>query len=78
VGLTSPNFRIGLESPTFRSLGAAPACGSCNASKCNEEVTCWLRRKRLDERVFLLRHLEINATLALRFGATTQKSPVPD
>jgi len=56
----------------------APACGSCNASKCNEEVTSWLRRKQLDERVFLLRHLEINATLALRFGAATQKSPVPD
>jgi 5-methylcytosine-specific restriction endonuclease McrA len=34
----------------------APACRSCNASKCNEEVTGWLRRKRLDERSFLLRH----------------------
>ena len=31
-----------------------PACGSCNASKCNDEVTSWLRRKRLDERAFLL------------------------
>jgi len=40
----------------------APACGSCNASKCNDEVTGWLRRKRLDERAFLLRHLEIIAT----------------
>jgi 5-methylcytosine-specific restriction endonuclease McrA len=40
-----------------------PACRSCNASKCNEEVTSWLRRKRLDERVFLLRHAEIQATL---------------
>ena len=49
----------------------APACGSCNASKCNDEVTGWLRRKRLDERTFLLRHLEINAMLALRFGAAT-------
>jgi 5-methylcytosine-specific restriction endonuclease McrA len=44
-----------------------PACRSCNTSKCNEEVTGWLRRKRLDERTFLLRHLEIRATLALRF-----------
>ena len=26
-----------------------PACGSCNASKSNDEVTRWLRRKRLDE-----------------------------
>jgi len=40
-----------------------PACGSCNASKCNDEVTGWLRRKRLDERAFLLRHLEIRASL---------------
>jgi 5-methylcytosine-specific restriction endonuclease McrA len=33
-----------------------PACRSCNASKSNDEVTAWLRRKRLDERAFLLRH----------------------
>lgn len=44
-----------------------PACRSCNASKCNEEVTTWLRRKRLDERAFLLRHIEIQAALALQF-----------
>jgi 5-methylcytosine-specific restriction endonuclease McrA len=44
-----------------------PVCRSCNASKCNAEVTGWLRRKRLDERAFLLRHLEINAVLALQF-----------
>jgi 5-methylcytosine-specific restriction endonuclease McrA len=41
-----------------------PACPSCNTSKCNEEVTTWLRRKRLDERAFLTRYLEIRATLA--------------
>jgi 5-methylcytosine-specific restriction endonuclease McrA len=41
-----------------------PACPSCNTSKCNEEVTTWLRRKRLDERAFLARYLEIRATLA--------------
>jgi 5-methylcytosine-specific restriction endonuclease McrA len=40
-----------------------PACMSCNTSKCNEEVTAWLRRKRLDERMFLTRYLEIRATL---------------
>jgi 5-methylcytosine-specific restriction endonuclease McrA len=45
----------------------APACGSCNASKCNDEVTGWLRRKRLDERAFLERHVEIQAALAARF-----------
>ena len=44
----------------------APACGSCNASKCNAEVTGWLRRKKLDERAFLLRHLEIKASFAAR------------
>jgi len=48
----------------------APACGSCNASKCNDEVTGWLRRRRLDERAFLVRHLEIGAALALRIPAT--------
>jgi len=48
----------------------APACGSCNASKCNDEVTAWLRRKRLDERGFLKRHVEIQAALALRFPAS--------
>ena len=41
-----------------------PACRSCNASKCNEEVTGWMRRRRLDEPGFLLRHLEIRTVLA--------------
>ena len=41
-----------------------PACRSCNTSKCNDEVTGWLRRKRLDEAAFLMRHLEISAALA--------------
>ena len=45
----------------------APACGSCNASKCNDEVTGWLRRKRLDERAFLTRQLEVRQALALQF-----------
>jgi 5-methylcytosine-specific restriction endonuclease McrA len=45
----------------------APACGPCNASKCNDEVTGWLRRKRLDERAFLGRHVEIQAQLKQRF-----------
>lgn len=40
-----------------------PACGSCNASKCNAEVVSWLRRKRLDERAFLLRHAQISLVL---------------
>ena len=44
-----------------------PACRSCNTSKWNDEVTGWLRRRRLDESAFLLRHLEINTTLEVRF-----------
>jgi 5-methylcytosine-specific restriction endonuclease McrA len=40
-----------------------PACASCNASKCNDEVTGWLRRKRLDERAFLERYVRIRAEL---------------
>ncbi|MFL6165405.1 MAG: HNH endonuclease [Ornithinibacter sp.] len=43
-----------------------PACRSCNTSKCNDEVTAWLRRKRLDERAFLLRHVAIGSELAVR------------
>ena len=43
-----------------------PACRSCNTSKCNDEVTGWLRRKRLDERAFLLRHFEVRTALVLR------------
>jgi HNH endonuclease len=43
-----------------------PACRACNTSKCNDEVTGWLRRKRLDERAFLLRHLEVTTALAPR------------
>lgn len=42
----------------------APACRSCNASKWNQEVTSWLRRRGLDERAFLLRRLEIVAAVA--------------
>jgi 5-methylcytosine-specific restriction endonuclease McrA len=46
-----------------------PACRSCNASKCDDEVTGWLRRKRLDERAFLLRHARITADLGALFAA---------
>ena len=48
-----------------------PACGSCNTSKCNEEVTRWLRRKRLDESCFLLRHSQIKTTLAVCFPSNS-------
>ena len=53
-----------------------PACRSCNASKCNAEVTSWLRRKRLDERTFLLRHREfLDALVALANPATAEDAP---
>jgi len=55
-----------------------PACRSCNTSKCNDEVTSWLRRKRLDERSFLLRHLEIRTTLTLSMSCAPQREmPTP-
>ena len=50
----------------------APACRSCNASKSNEEVTHWLRRKRLDERAFLIRFYEVTAALRV---AVVEESP---
>ena len=40
-----------------------PACRSCNASKCNDEVTGWLRRKKLNEARFLVRYHEICSEL---------------
>ena len=40
-----------------------PACAACNASKCNEEVTHWMRRKRLDERTFLMRYVDIRNSM---------------
>jgi hypothetical protein len=48
----------------YTLANVVPACRSCNTSKCNDEVTAWLRRKRLDERAFLLRHAEIARDLA--------------
>lgn len=49
-----------------------PACRSCNASKCNAEVTQWLRRKRLDERAFLQRWAEFT-----RAGGATVRDAEP-
>ncbi|MFP5487056.1 MAG: HNH endonuclease [Acidimicrobiia bacterium] len=49
-----------------------PACASCNASKCNNEVTGWMRRRHLDEGSFLVRQYEIVAALAGGGAATGQ------
>ncbi len=63
----------------YTLANVVPACRSCNASKCNDEVTGWLRRKRLDERAFLIRHAEVSRELSLRFdvGAATAGSDGP-
>lgn len=49
----------------YTVTNVVPACRSCNTSKCNDEVTGWLRRKRMDERAFLLRHAEVLQQLAM-------------
>lgn len=48
----------------YTLTNVVPACRSCNASKCNTEVTAWLRRKKLDEGAFLLRQIEIARAVA--------------
>ena len=54
-----------------------PACRSCNTSKCNDEVTGWLRRKRLDEQAFLLRYVEVRKELARSCPAVEDPEPAP-
>lgn len=51
----------------YTLTNVVPACGSCNASKGHHEVTTWLRQRRLDERAFLTRQVEIQAALAVLF-----------
>lgn len=46
-----------------------PACRSCNASKSNDEVTSWMRRRRLDEPRFLLQWAGVVARLRDPAGA---------
>jgi 5-methylcytosine-specific restriction endonuclease McrA len=48
----------------YALANVVPSCRSCNASKCNAEVTTWMRRKKLDEKSFLVRQAEINQMLA--------------
>ena len=48
----------------YALTNVVPSCRSCNASKCNTEVTTWMRRKKLDEQAFLLRQAQINQMLA--------------
>ena len=53
----------------YTLINVVPACRSCNASKCNDEVTAWMRRRRLDERNFLRRHGLISAELQSLYAA---------
>ncbi|MCR2826599.1 hypothetical protein NQ160_13835, partial [Microbacterium sp. zg.Y909] len=50
--------------------------------KCNEEVTTWMRRRRLDEPAFLLRWRQIVLALAAETAPapppTASASPVAD
>lgn len=48
----------------YTLANVVPACRSCNASKCNAEVTSWMRRKRMDEREFLVRQAMIVSSFA--------------
>jgi 5-methylcytosine-specific restriction endonuclease McrA len=48
----------------YTLANVVPACRKCNSSKCNAEVTMWMRRKNLDERVFLIRQAEIARAVA--------------
>jgi len=48
---------------SYTLANVVPCCGSCNASKCNTEVTTWMRRKKLDEKAFLVRQMEISRAL---------------
>jgi 5-methylcytosine-specific restriction endonuclease McrA len=52
----------------YELANVVPCCRSCNTSKCNTEVTNWMRRKKLDEARFLLRQAEINRALAAEAG----------
>lgn len=47
----------------YTLANVVPACAACNASKCNLEVTTWMRRKKLDEGAFLLRQVEVVRSL---------------
>lgn len=47
----------------YTLANVVPACRSCNASKCNAEVTTWMRRKKLDEQQFLVQQVTIRLAL---------------
>ena len=58
----------------YTLANVVPACGSCNASKCNLEVTTWMRRKKLDEGRFLVRQVAVARAVASRAGSAEERS----
>lgn len=52
----------------YTLTNVVPSCRSCNASKCNSEVSTWMRRKKLDEPAFLLRWAHVSAELTTALG----------
>ena len=58
----------------YTLANVVPACPSCNASKCNFEVTGWLRRKKLDEEAFLVRLFTIRRAVAGEPGPTSVRA----
>ncbi|GAB3016916.1 HNH endonuclease [Mycobacterium bourgelatii] len=60
----------------YTLANVVPSCRSCNASKCNSEVTAWMRRKKLDERGFLIRQVEIVRFIAAEAASTADDSCV--
>jgi len=67
-GAADPNLQKDCMLPISRGgrytlANVVPACRSCNASKCNSEVTTWMRRKKLDEHAFLVQQFTIRRAL---------------
>lgn len=60
----------------YTASNVVPACRSCNASKCNTEVTGWMRRKHLDEGAFLERWAQVRRELASAWLAANAVDPV--
>lgn len=52
---------------TYTLDNVVPACRSCNASKSNNEVTSWMRKRRFDERTFLERLHAVQSELIQQF-----------
>ena len=81
-GAVSPRLQKDCMLPISRGgrytlSNVVPACGSCNASKCNLEVTTWMRRKRLDERAFLVRQAEVLQAVVAADAAVSAGPPPP-